>query len=171
MEGRIPDQQRIIRAASNVLWTVQLAGNVSKNDEQYFLRIASWRDISKLYGRLRDTSQNHGGTRRKDNLIFEDSREVQPVFQKIKMRLQHGGNPYFRSGGWQRANCQDGWRWTWLLFFTFHFILLWFRFSFIFLFLEQLGLGFISHAVTSVTNWWRSHKPDHKTWGEGSRRF
>ena len=26
-----------------------------------------------------------------------------------------------------------------------------FYFSFIFLFLEQLGLGFISHAVTSVT--------------------
>jgi len=33
---------------------------------------------------------------------------------------------------------------------SFHFILLFFSF-FIFLFLEQLGLGFISHAVTSVT--------------------
>ena len=33
------------------------------------------------------------------------------------------------------------------LYFTFHFF-----FFFIFLFLEQLGLGFISHAVTSVTN-------------------
>ena len=32
-------------------------------------------------------------------------------------------------------------------YFTFHFF-----FFFIFLFLEQLGLGFISHAVTSVTN-------------------
>ena len=32
-------------------------------------------------------------------------------------------------------------------YFTFHFL-----FFFIFLFLEQLGLGFISHAVTSVTN-------------------
>ena len=35
---------------------------------------------------------------------------------------------------------------------SFHFILLFFSFSFsFFLFLEQLGLGFISHAVTSVT--------------------
>ena len=32
-------------------------------------------------------------------------------------------------------------------YFTFHFL-----FFFIFLFLEQLGLGFISHTVTSVTN-------------------
>jgi len=35
--------------------------------------------------------------------------------------------------------------------FHFYFILLFF-FFFIFLFLEQLGLGFISHAVTSVKN-------------------
>jgi len=37
---------------------------------------------------------------------------------------------------------------------SFHFILLFFTFLFLFnfLFLEQLGLGFISHAVTSVTN-------------------
>ena len=45
---------------------------------------------------------------------------------------------------------------SWILFFVF--------FSFLFLFLEQLGLGFISHAVTSVTNWWHSHKTDHGTW-------
>jgi len=37
--------------------------------------------------------------------------------------------------------------------FSFHFILLLLLLLlFIFLFLEQLGLGFISHAVTSVTN-------------------
>ena len=49
--------------------------------------------------------------------------------------------------------------------FSFHF---YFYFSFfIFLFLEQLRLGFISHAVTSVTNWWRSHKTDHRTWENG----
>ena len=35
--------------------------------------------------------------------------------------------------------------------FHFYFTLLFF-FFFSFLFLEQLGLGFISHAVTSVTN-------------------
>ena len=60
--------------------------------------------------------------------------------------------------------CQDHWWWTlfyflFSLYFTFLFILL-----FIFLFLEQLGLGFICHAVTSVTNWWHSHKTDHGTW-------
>ena len=32
------------------------------------------------------------------------------------------------------------------------------------LFLEQLGLGVISHAVTSVTSWWHSHRTDHGTW-------
>jgi len=38
--------------------------------------------------------------------------------------------------------------------FSFHFYFIFPFFSFfIFLFLEQLGLGFISHAVTSVTNW------------------
>ena len=49
--------------------------------------------------------------------------------------------------------------------FPFHFILSFlFSFLFLFLFLEQLRLGFISHAVTSVTNLWRSHKTDHETW-------
>jgi len=39
------------------------------------------------------------------------------------------------------------------LIFSFHFYFTFlFFFFFIFLFLEQLGLGFISHAVTSVTN-------------------
>jgi len=46
-----------------------------------------------------------------------------------------------------------------------------FRFSlyfiFSFLFIEQLGLGFISHAVTSVTSWWHSHKTDHRIWENG----
>ena len=57
------------------------------------------------------------------------------------------------------------------LYFCFSFLFL-FSFSFNFLFLEQLGLGFISHAVTSVTNWWHSHKTDHETWEkevEGTR--
>ena len=35
--------------------------------------------------------------------------------------------------------------------FLFYFIFLFLFFSFLFLFLEQLGLGVISHAVTSVT--------------------
>jgi len=45
-----------------------------------------------------------------------------------------------------------------LLYFSFSF-----SFIFYFLFLEQLRLGFISHAVTSVTNRWHSHKTDHRT--------
>ena len=69
-------------------------------------------------------------------------------------------DPEFSPGHW----CQDHWWWTlfyflFSLYFTFLFLLL-----FTFLFLEQLGLGFISHAVTSVTNWWRSHKTDHRAW-------
>ena len=44
-----------------------------------------------------------------------------------------------------------------------YFILFFIYFS-IFLFLEQLGLGLISHAVTSVTIWWYSHKTDYETW-------
>ena len=47
------------------------------------------------------------------------------------------------------------------LLILFYFILFLF---FSFLFLEQLRLGFISHTVTSVTGWWRSHKTDHRTW-------
>ena len=68
--------------------------------------------------------------------------------------------------------CQDRWWWT-LFYFRFSSLFyFYFLFSFNFLFLEQLGLGFISHAVTSVTNWWRSHKTDHETWEkevEGTR--
>ena len=62
------------------------------------------------------------------------------------------------------VTCQDRWWWT-LFYFLFSF-LFYFSclFSFNFLFLEQLRLGFISHAVTSVTKWWRSHKTDHETW-------
>ena len=47
--------------------------------------------------------------------------------------------------------CQDRGRWTLFYFlFSFYFILFFFYFSF--LFLEQLGLGLIGHAVTSVTS-------------------
>ena len=48
------------------------------------------------------------------------------------------------------------------LYFTFHFYFHSVLF-FYFLFLEQLGLGLISHAITSVTTWWHSHKTDHET--------
>ena len=50
------------------------------------------------------------------------------------------------------------------LYFTSHFYFHSVLF-FYFLFLEQLGLGLISHAITSVTIGWHSHKTDHETWG------
>jgi len=42
-----------------------------------------------------------------NNQIPEDSRETQFVFQTIKMRFQHGRNPYPRDGSWKRTS-QDG---------------------------------------------------------------
>ena len=68
--------------------------------------------------------------------------------------------------------CQDRWRWTLFLFSLFTLFYFYFTFSFLFLFLEQLGLGFISYAITLVTSWWRNHKTDHETQEnrvEGSR--
>ena len=62
--------------------------------------------------------------------------------------------------------CQDHWRWTSFFLFSL-FTLFFFFFFFSFLFVEQLRLGFISHAVTSVTSWWHSHKTDHRTWENG----
>ena len=45
--------------------------------------------------------------KRKDSSIPENSREAQSVFQKIKIRLQHGGNPYPRGGCWQRTDSNE----------------------------------------------------------------
>ena len=53
------------------------------------------------------------------------------------------------------------WTVDFILFFLFILFYFTFLFLFIFLFLEQLRLGFISHAVT---NWWHSHLTDHETW-------
>ena len=39
MEGRVPNQQGTIQTLSDVLWTMQFARNISKDDEQYFLGI------------------------------------------------------------------------------------------------------------------------------------
>jgi len=60
--------------------------------------------------------------------------------------------------------CQDHWQWTLFLFFLFTLFFFFFFFFLYFLFLEQLRLGFISHAVTLVTSWWQSHKTNHETW-------
>ena len=77
---------------------------------------------------------------------------------------------------WLWAGNQDSWmsssQTVDLVFSLFYFLFLFlFCFIFYFLFLEQLWLGLIGHNVTSVTTWWHSHKMDHKTWGEFSRRF
>jgi len=60
-----------------------------------------------------------------------------------------------------------------ILFSFFILFYLSFPFPFYFsIFRTKLGLGFISHAVTSVTNWWHSHKTDYrigKNEVEGSR--
>ena len=49
------------------------------------------------------------------------------------------------------AYCQDC-RWWTLFYFIFLFIFIFIFLSFLFLFLEQLRLGLIGHAVTSVTS-------------------
>ena len=66
-----------------------------------------------------------------------------------------------------KASCQDYWQWTSFIFIFSLLFYFFFSFLFYFLFLEQLRLGVISHAVTSVTNWWHSHKTDHGTWENG----
>jgi len=55
---------------------MQLAGNVSTNDEQYILRTAPQRSIGEIYEQFCDPRQDHKRTRRKDSLIFEDSGEA-----------------------------------------------------------------------------------------------
>ena len=49
------------------------------------------------------------------------------------------------------------------LYFTFYFYFYSILF-FYFLFLEQLGLGWIGHTITSVTTQWCSHKMGYETW-------
>ena len=39
MESGVPHKQEVIQTTSNVFWTMQLARNISKDDEQHFPRI------------------------------------------------------------------------------------------------------------------------------------
>ena len=57
--------------------------------------------------------------------------------------------------------CQDHWQWISFLFPLFTLFYFSFFFFVYFLFLEQLGLGFISNAVT---NWWHCHKTNYGMW-------
>ena len=80
MEDHISNQQGTIRTSSDVLRTMQFARNISKNNEQYFPGITSWRDIGKLHEQFRNTSKDNEGTRRTNNQTPEDSEETQFVF-------------------------------------------------------------------------------------------
>jgi len=64
---------------------MQFTEDIPKNDEQYLARVTAQRSTSKLYGRLHNTGKNHGRTKRKDDQVFEDSKETQSMFQKVKM--------------------------------------------------------------------------------------
>ena len=87
MKGHILNKQRTIWAIGYVFWTMQFTRDVPKNDEQHFLRTTLQRSTSKLYRQFCHTCEDHRRTGRKNNLIFEDSRETQSVFQTIKMWL------------------------------------------------------------------------------------
>ena len=80
----------------------------------------------------------------------------------LQIKLENGEKLLVRT-----IYCQDRWWWTLFLFSLFTLFLFLFFLFFSFLFLEQLGLGFISHTVTSVTIWWQSHKTNHETWENG----
>ena len=87
MESHILDEQRIIQTTGYVLWAIQLARNVPKDDEQYFLGVTLWRNASELYGQLCHTSEDKRRIGGMNNQILEDSRETQFVFQAVKMQF------------------------------------------------------------------------------------
>ena len=91
-------------------------------------------------------------------VVFCTAIEIQIVFEMLLALVT--GQLAIAGQLEREVHCQDRWWWT-LFYFLFSF---YFTFLFFFLFLEQLGLGFISHTVTSVTKWWCSHKTDHGTW-------
>ena len=76
MESSFLDEQEIIQTTGHIFWTVQFTSNVPKDDEQHIPEAVTQRNISKLYGQFCNTSQDNEEIRRKDNLIFEDCREV-----------------------------------------------------------------------------------------------
>jgi len=71
------------------------------------------------------------------------------VLSAIEKALQDLMEEYRGVGKSLRVKIVDGGLYFILFLLLFYFT---FLFLFNFLFLEQLGLGFISHAVTSVTN-------------------
>jgi len=49
MKSRVFNQQGTIQTSSHVFQIMQLARDIPKDDEQYFLRITSQRHIGKLH--------------------------------------------------------------------------------------------------------------------------
>ena len=86
---------------------MQFVRNIPEDDEQHFPRATSQRSVGKLHGQFCNTSQDHERTGRKNGQILKNSRETQSVFQEVKMQLQHGRNPYFRSHS-REGTGQDG---------------------------------------------------------------
>jgi len=54
---------------------MQLAWDVSEDDEQHLLGITTQRNIGKLHGQLCYTSKNNEGIRGKNNPIFESCKK------------------------------------------------------------------------------------------------
>ena len=80
MESSLFNKQRPVWTLSHVLWIVQFARNFLKDNKQHLSRIITWRSASQLHGQLYNSSKDNKGTRRINNLIFEDSRKTQSVF-------------------------------------------------------------------------------------------
>ena len=76
IESSFLNKQEFIQTTSHVLWTVQLTRNISKDDEQHFLRITLQKSISKLHRQFCHTGKNNEGTRGKNDLILENYRKV-----------------------------------------------------------------------------------------------
>ena len=89
MKNSFPDEQEIIQATDYIFQTMQLTRNIPKDNKQHIQRIASQGSIGKLYEQFCHTSQNDEGIRREDNLIIENCRKTQPLFQIIQIQLQH----------------------------------------------------------------------------------
>jgi len=94
------------------------------------------------------------------NHITRDNMWNQHLHWQLLIKKKNIKSKKYRNTG-NEAKCQDRRRWTWFILFFFSFFH--FDLFFYFLYSEQLGLGLISHIITSVT-WWHSHKTDHKTW-------
>ena len=63
MKNSFPDEQEIIQATDYIFQTMQLTRNIPKD--------------------------NNEGIRREDDLIIENCRKTQPLFQIIQIQLQH----------------------------------------------------------------------------------